>query len=93
MIKTDITGVLPFLQGGGLDAELERKLDAAHRRLKAGGEFTGWLHLPSRIDEAELKRLEAAAAKIRGDSEVLLVIGLAALIWSQGGDGFAGAKL
>ncbi len=84
MIKTDISGVLPFLPGAGPDSELEKKLEAAHKRLEAGGEFTGWLHLPSRAGAAELKRLQDAAAKIREDSDVLLVIGI--------GGSYLGAK-
>lgn len=39
--------------------------------------FLGWLHLPSRyVKSAEYKKVKEAAAKIRNDSDVLLVIGI-----------------
>lgn len=42
----------------------------------AGGEFTGWVHLPARCDASEFTRVKAAASKIRSDSAVLVVIGI-----------------
>ncbi|MDR1735674.1 MAG: glucose-6-phosphate isomerase [Oscillospiraceae bacterium] len=41
-----------------------------------GSDFTGWVKLPESVDKDELARIKAAAAKIRSDSEVLLVIGI-----------------
>ena len=42
----------------------------------AGGEFTGWVHLPRDYDKEEFARIQAAAAKIRSDSQALVVIGI-----------------
>jgi len=42
----------------------------------AGSDYTGWLDLPVNYDKDEYGRILKAAAKIREDSEVLLVIGI-----------------
>ncbi len=56
------------------------ELPAAHETLTggtgAGNDFLGWVGLPFRVDPEELARIKAAAAKIRADSDVLLVIGI-----------------
>lgn len=53
---------------------------AAHEQLHggvgAGADFTGWLTLPAQYDRAEFKRIQQAAAKIRQDSDILIVIGI-----------------
>ena len=42
----------------------------------AGNDFLGWIDLPVDYDKEEFVRIQKAAAKIQGDSEVLLVIGI-----------------
>lgn len=42
----------------------------------AGNDFLGWLDLPVDYDKEEFARIQAAAEKIKNDSEVLLVIGI-----------------
>lgn len=42
----------------------------------AGNDFLGWLDLPVVYDKEEFARIEKAAEKIKGDSEVLVVIGI-----------------
>ena len=42
----------------------------------AGHDFHGWLTLPTDYDKAEFQRIKAAAAKIRRDSDILIVIGI-----------------
>lgn len=42
----------------------------------AGNDFLGWLDLPVNYDKEEFVRIQAAAEKIKRDSEVLLVIGI-----------------
>ena len=42
----------------------------------AGNDFLGWIDLPVDYDKEEFDRIQAAAKKIREDSEVLLVIGI-----------------
>lgn len=42
----------------------------------AGNDFVGWVDLPAEIDMEEYGRIKKAAAKIRSDSEYLVVIGI-----------------
>jgi len=42
----------------------------------AGNDFLGWIDLPVDYDKEEFGRIKKAAAKIQGDSDVLLVIGI-----------------
>ena len=59
---------------------LAPRLKLAQEKLQkgsgAGGEFTGWVHLPRDYDKEEFARIQAAAAKIRKDSKALVVIGI-----------------
>ena len=45
-------------------------------RKGAGNDFLGWLDLPVDYDKEEFARIQAAAQKIRSDSDVLVVIGI-----------------
>ncbi len=45
-------------------------------RQGAGNDYLGWIDLPVGYDKEEFARIKAAAAKIRSDSDVLLVIGI-----------------
>ena len=55
-------------------------LETAHKYLAegtgAGGEFTGWVHLPTDYDKDEFARILAAAQRIQKQSQVLVVIGI-----------------
>lgn len=42
----------------------------------AGKDFLGWIDLPVNYDKEEFARIQAAAEKIKSDSEVLVVIGI-----------------
>ncbi len=42
----------------------------------AGNDFLGWIELPVDYDKEEFLRIQAAAEKIKQDSEVLVVIGI-----------------
>ena len=42
----------------------------------AGNDFLGWIDLPVDYDKEEFGRIQKAAEKIKGDSDVLLVIGI-----------------
>ncbi|HBG55861.1 MAG TPA: glucose-6-phosphate isomerase [Ruminococcaceae bacterium] len=52
----------------------------AHEMLHAGtglgSNFLGWIDLPSSYDREEFARIQAAAGKIRSDSDVFVVIGI-----------------
>ena len=55
-------------------------VEAAHKTLTEktglGNDFLGWVTLPTDYDKAEFERIKKAAAKIKQDSEVLIVIGI-----------------
>ncbi len=59
---------------------LAPRLKLAHEKLQnasgAGGEFTGWVHLPRDYDQEEFARIQAAAGRIQADSQALVVIGI-----------------
>ena len=60
------------------------QVEAAHNQLEAktgpGNDFLGWMYLPRDYDKEEFARIKEAAAKIREDSDVLVVAGIGA-IW------------
>ena len=59
-----------------LAPRLKMAQDKLQKGSGAGGEFTGWVHLPRDYDKEEFARIQAAAAKIRQDSKALVVIGI-----------------
>ena len=78
MIKLDTTKARPFLQADwkALQQEAEMARQFLEDGTGAGNDFLGWLDLPDTYDREEYTRIKAAAAKIREDSDVLVVIGI-----------------
>ena len=74
-----MTGVAGFVNPGELD-KMAVMMNAANEvllsRTGAGSDFLGWLDLPVNYDKEEFARIQAAAKKIQGDSDVLVVIGI-----------------
>lgn len=71
--------VAPFV--GAKEIEyLQPLVSAAHTMLHEksaqGNKFLGWLDLPRDYDKAEYARIQAAAAKIRRNCDVFIVIGI-----------------
>ncbi len=54
---------------------LHEALGALKNRSGAGNDFLGWMDLPDRMT-GDLKAIEQAAGRIRGDSDVLVVVGI-----------------
>ena len=85
MIKVDLSGAAGFFDPAGPDYAAAAQ---AHRTLLehtgAGADFTGWLDLPERMQSGELKQILAAASRIRGRSQALVVVGI--------GGSYLGAK-
>ena len=77
MVKVDLSGVSAFFDPAELDFAAA---SMAHRELVdrtgAGNDFTGWLELPQRIKDTELKSILSAAQRIRSRSKALVVIGI-----------------
>lgn len=55
---------------------VENAKDSLVSRTGAGNDFLGWIDLPVDYDKEEFVRIKEAAEKIKGDSEVLVVIGI-----------------
>ena len=77
MVKVDLSGTSAFFDPAELDFAAAAE---AHRTLSdgsgAGSDFTGWLQLPQRIKDGELKAILSAAGRIRSRSKALVVIGI-----------------
>ena len=61
---------------GNLKTSVMAARDTLVNRSGAGNDFLGWVDLPVDYDKDEFARIQKAAAKIQGDSDVLLVIGI-----------------
>ena len=59
---------------------IESQVKAAHELLESrqgmGNDFLGWLDLPENYDKEEFERIKKSAAKIKNDSDILIVIGI-----------------
>ena len=79
MIKVDISNVWGELSLPDLLAA-EKEIFDAHMTLSegngAGNDFLGWMNLPVNRETEEIRRIRAAAQKIRSDSDVFVVIGI-----------------
>lgn len=60
----------------GIEKEVLEARDTLVSGTGAGNDFLGWVNLPVDYDKDEFKRIKAAARKIQGDSDVLIVIGI-----------------
>lgn len=47
-----------------------------HNKTGLGNDFTGWLDLPVEYDKDEFERIKKAAAKIKSNTDVFVVIGI-----------------
>lgn len=86
-LNLDIEKAQDFMAARELDC-LKEQVAAAHemlhRKSGAGSDYTGWVELPLNYNKEEFKRVKQCAAKIRGDSDLLIVIGI--------GGSYLGAK-
>ena len=60
----------------GIKPQIETAAKMLHDRNGLGNDFLGWLNLPTDYDKEEFARIKAAAKKIQGNSDVLIVIGI-----------------
>ena len=78
-IQFDLRGALSFLSEREL-VQMEQAAETAKDELVehtgAGNDFHGWVDLPEAYDREEFARIQEAAAKIQGDSDVLVVAGI-----------------
>jgi glucose-6-phosphate isomerase len=78
-MKIDISKATSFA-GGERVRQNEEELELLHRALingtGQGSNFLGWMRLPAEIDPGIIHRIKADAEKIRGQSSILVVIGI-----------------
>ena len=79
MITVDISNVWGEISLGNL-LTLEKEVFDAHQTLTegtgAGSDYLGWLNLPVREATEDMKRIQAAAEKIRRESDACVVVGI-----------------
>ncbi|WP_035288787.1 glucose-6-phosphate isomerase [Clostridium sp. KNHs214] len=78
-LKLDLSKTSPYLKEQEI-MNLQPMVTAAHQMLHKGtgegSDFLGWVELPQNYDKEEFERIKKAAAKIRSNSEALIVIGI-----------------
>ena len=79
MITVDISNVWGEISLGNL-LTLEKEVFDAHQTLTErtgrGSDYLGWLDLPTREATGEIKRIQAAAEKIRRESDACVIVGI-----------------
>ncbi len=79
MFDLNLSNLTPFLPEDWLSSRagaLEQARTMLEEGNGPGGDFTGWVHLPRDYDKEEFARIQAAAGRIRQDSQALVVIGI-----------------
>ena len=79
MLTLDVSKAASFLPQDYLTSRqtaLEKAASMLANHDGPGGDFTGWVYLPRDYDKEEFARIQAAAEKIRKQSQVLVVIGI-----------------
>ena len=75
MLHLDRTGAASFAAAPD-KAACEAAIETLVKGTGAGNDFLGWVNLPVDYDKEEFTRIQAAAKKIRSDSQALVVIGI-----------------
>lgn len=86
-LNLDYSNALDFVREeeiSQLQGAVTQAHEALHNKTGAGNDFLGWVDLPADYDKEEFSRIQQAADKISGDSDVLIVIGI--------GGSYLGAK-
>ena len=78
-VQFDYSKALAFIGQHEIDYladQVRAAHDQLHKGTGAGSDYLGWIDLPTNYDKEEFARIQQAAAKIKSDSEVLIVIGI-----------------
>ena len=79
LVKLNKTYLKNFIADHEIEAAEAQTMLAAkitEEKTGAGNDFLGWLDLPVNYDKDEFRRIKAAAEKIKGNSDILIVIGI-----------------
>lgn len=78
-VKIDYSKALKFISEDeiiSLKSSAKLAMETLINGTGAGNDYIGWVNLPEEYDKEEFARIKKAAEKIKGDSDVLLVIGI-----------------
>ena len=78
-LNIDIDGVRPFIDEPAIkkyEKELAEYLKGLYDKKGKGSDFLGWVNLPSTLDEEMITSIERVADRLRGKSEVFVVVGI-----------------
>lgn len=78
-LKLDLRKASSFIEEKDIisyQERISRAHDMLHCKTGPGSDYLGWLELPVKYDKDEFSRIESAAAKIKSDSDALVVIGI-----------------
>jgi glucose-6-phosphate isomerase len=78
-IKVKIDNIKSFISDNEIklfESEVELHRSKIYKKTGAGNDFLGWVDLPGSIDEAMLASIEADAAKMKSNSQVVVVVGI-----------------
>lgn len=71
-----VSGFISDSEYTAIAPQIEAAHDLLHNKTGLGNDFTGWVDLPVDYDKEEFERIKKAAAKIKNDTEVFIVIGI-----------------
>ncbi len=74
--RDNLKGFISEQEFEALMPDIEKAHDALEKKEGEGGEFTGWVDLPSRTEEGLLNQIGDFAHKIREQSDCLVSIGI-----------------
>ena len=78
-VTFDYTNTLNFIKEEQI-LDLQEKVgicnDMLHNKTGLGSEFLGWVDLPKNYDREEFRKIKDTAEKIRGESDVFIVVGI-----------------
>ena len=60
----------------GMQAQVTAAHEMLHGGTGAGNDFLGWLTLPTNYDKEEFARIQAAAERIKKDTDIFIAIGI-----------------
>lgn len=78
-VKLDLNYVQGFVRPSELESiwpQVTAAHETLHNKTGPGSDFLGWVNLPEQYDKEEYERVKKAAARIRQDCQVLIVIGI-----------------
>ena len=71
-----LEGFVRAHEWGALQEQVSAAHEALHSGTGLGNDFLGWLSLPTDYEKAEFARIQAAAERIRQDTDIFIVIGI-----------------